>query len=125
MTAMTRASRFSLLIVGLANLAALAAGPARAEDDPWPSIRQEVFGSRDIAENDGIVTLFGPERAEDAAIVPISVRFPASTVGTIAAMTLIIDRNPGAGRRHVQVRRRLPQQRQCRRAQLRDTRAHR
>jgi sulfur-oxidizing protein SoxY len=94
MTAITRTSRHSFLVAALASVAALCSGPVRAEDDPWPSIRQEVFGSRDIAENDGIVTLFGPERAEDAAIVPISVRFPASTVGTITAMTLIIDRNP-------------------------------
>jgi sulfur-oxidizing protein SoxY len=94
MTLMTRAAKFAVLLSGLASAATLLAAPARAEDDPWPGIRQEVFGSRDIAENDGIVTLFGPERAEDAAIVPISVRFPASVVGTIAAMTLIIDRNP-------------------------------
>jgi sulfur-oxidizing protein SoxY len=65
-----------------------------AEKDIWPSLKAEVFGDRAIAEDDGTLTLFTPERAEDAAVVPISVRFPASVVSDIVAMTIVIDRNP-------------------------------
>lgn len=65
-----------------------------ADPDLWPDIRQEVFGDRAIAENDGAVTLYAPENAEDAAIVPISVRFPSGTSRTIVAMTLLVERNP-------------------------------
>ncbi|MCK9912466.1 hypothetical protein MXD81_25145, partial [Microbacteriaceae bacterium K1510] len=49
-------------------LATGAAMPALAGDDPWQDIRRDVFSSRDVAENDGTVTLEAPYRAEDAAI---------------------------------------------------------
>lgn len=65
-----------------------------ADRDLWPSLKEEVFGTRDIVENDGAVTLYAPENAEDAAIVPVSVRFPSQTSRTIVAMTLLVERNP-------------------------------
>jgi sulfur-oxidizing protein SoxY len=65
-----------------------------AEPDLWPRLKQEVFGDREIAENDAVLTLFAPETAEDAALVPISIRFPPNTSRTIATMTLLVDRNP-------------------------------
>jgi sulfur-oxidizing protein SoxY len=69
--------------------------PALAADpDLWPGLREELFGDRPIAENDGVVALYAPENAEDAALVPISVRFPPNTSRTIVAMTLLVDRNP-------------------------------
>jgi sulfur-oxidizing protein SoxY len=77
-----------------AGLLAQADGAARAEDDIWPSLQSEVFGSRTIAENDGVVALDAPERAEDAAVVPLTVRVPPSVKGPLKAMWLIIDKNP-------------------------------
>jgi sulfur-oxidizing protein SoxY len=65
-----------------------------ADPDLWPALKEEVFGAREIIENDGAVTLYAPENAEDAALVPISVRFPAQTSRTIVAMTLLVERNP-------------------------------
>ncbi len=65
-----------------------------AEDDLWPGLRQEVFGARDIRENDGMVTLYAPERAEDAALVPVSIRIPGNVAPNVVALTLLIDRNP-------------------------------
>lgn len=71
------------------------ASPAFAADpNLWPGLREEIFGAREIVENDGTMTLYAPENAEDAAIVPISVRFPSQTSRTIVAMTLIVERNP-------------------------------
>lgn len=67
---------------------------ARAEEDPWPSLRNDVFGSRPINETDGIVTLDAPQRAEDAAVVPISIRVSPSVKGALKSMVLIIDKNP-------------------------------
>ena len=51
------------------------AGPAAiaAEDDPWPGIAKDVFAGKEIAESTDIV-LDAPYRAEDAGVVPISVR---------------------------------------------------
>lgn len=68
--------------------------PAHAEEDIWPSLRSEVFGSRPITEGDGVVVLDAPERAEDAAVVPLTIRVPPSVKGPLKAMWLIIDKNP-------------------------------
>jgi len=82
--------RFLLVLASLA----LSSPALAADPDLWPGLKQELFGDRTIAENDGVVTLYAPENAEDAALVPISVRFPPETSRTIVAMTLLIDRNP-------------------------------
>lgn len=71
-----------------------AAPPLRAAEDLWPGLREEVFGARAIAENDGAVTLFAPERAEDAALVPLSIRIPGNVAPNAVALTVLIDNNP-------------------------------
>lgn len=69
--------------------------PAVAGDeDLWPSLRNEVFGERAIVEDDGLILIDAPERAEDAAIVPITMRVPPSVKGALKSLTLIIDQNP-------------------------------
>ncbi len=78
-----------------AGVFALANGIAHAEEeDVWPSLQSEVFGSRPLQENTGVVLLEAPERAEDAAVVPITIRVPASVKGPLKSMWLIIDKNP-------------------------------
>ena len=70
--------RSSAWLVGAVALALVAPiGTARSAEDPWPGIRKEVFGTRDIVEESGKVLLEAPVRAEDAALVPITVRLPA------------------------------------------------
>ena len=44
----------------------------------WPGIRKELYVQRTIAEEDGMVSLEAPVRAEDAAVVPITMRVPAN-----------------------------------------------
>lgn len=88
-TAVTKhLSLFSLFL-----LASVTSGLAD-DQDLWPGLRAEVFQGRDISENDGVVTLYAPDTAVDAALVPLSVRFPASVANDIKTLTLIIDRNP-------------------------------
>jgi len=67
--------------------------PARA-DDPWPDIKRNVFDNRDIAEEDGTISLDAPYRAEDAAVVPLTMRIPASIARDVKTLTLVIDKNP-------------------------------
>jgi sulfur-oxidizing protein SoxY len=83
------------LLLGLTPALALAFGsvPASADDDPWPDIQRDVFDNRPIAENDGTIALDAPYRAEDAAIVPLTMRIPASA-GAVKSLTLVIDKNP-------------------------------
>jgi sulfur-oxidizing protein SoxY len=66
--------------------------PASAGDDPGQDIRRDVFSSRDVTE-DGAVMLDAPYRAEDAALVPLTINIPASA-GEVKSLTLVVDKNP-------------------------------
>ena len=91
----TQASRRGGLILGLTAALGLAlAGAPALADDPWPDIKRVVFDNRDIIEEDGTITMDAPYRAEDAAIVPITVHMPASVAGGVKTLTLIIEKNP-------------------------------
>lgn len=70
--------------------------PARADsyEDIWPDLKTSVFGQTEISVDDGIITLEAPVRAEDAALVPITVRMPAATAGKVKKITLVVDKNP-------------------------------
>ena len=77
-------------------LAAMTAFADEAADDPWPGLIQDVFKGRPLADGNGLVALDAPYRAEDAAIVPLTMRaiLPAGDGRHVKAMTLVIDRNP-------------------------------
>lgn len=75
-------------------LAMASSAVVRADDDPWPSIQKELFGSRPIIENDNFVQIDAPNRAEDAAVVPITIRVPRTVKGQLKSMVLVIDKNP-------------------------------
>ncbi len=68
--------------LGYASAAAALAGllllspAAKADEDVWPTLKQQAFGDRAIAAEDGMVVLEIPGTAEDAAIVPLTVRVP-------------------------------------------------
>jgi sulfur-oxidizing protein SoxY len=62
--------------------------------ETWPTIRADLFAARPILENQGVVELDAPVRAEDAALVPITVRMAAAQAGTIKSLTLVVDHNP-------------------------------
>lgn len=69
-------------------------GNAVLDYDPWPGIRKDVFAGRDIVEDETALTLDAPVRAEDAALVPITVRVPAAMAGKVRKLTLIVEKNP-------------------------------
>lgn len=69
-------------------------GRALAEDDPWADIRQSVFKDRVIVDGSPNVQIFAPNQADNAALVPISVRIPANVTAKTKSLTLVIDRNP-------------------------------
>lgn len=87
------ARRSVLGLVG-AVITGLPATLARADDDPWPGLHQDVFKSRPIIEEDGLVTLEAPMRAEDAALVPLTVKVDRDRASTPLSLTLLIDKNP-------------------------------
>ena len=95
---------------------------AKADEDVWPTLKETNFGDRDIKAEDGFVTLDAPVTAEDAAIVPLTVRVPPSVKDKLKSLTLIIDKNPNPVVAKVQLR---PRRRHWRRALVCDARPHR
>lgn len=93
-----KSSGFVLAIVALAlSFAVATAPPALAADDAdemWPSIRSELYDDRAITEESGKVVLDAPYRAEDAAVVPLSITIPADIARNTKALTLVVDKNP-------------------------------
>ena len=71
----------------------LAALPATAQE-VWPQLKEMTFGDRAIAEGDGMVVLEMPATAEDAAMVPLTVRVPPQVKQNLKSLTLVIDKNP-------------------------------
>ncbi|MCC7252279.1 thiosulfate oxidation carrier protein SoxY, partial [Hyphomicrobium sp.] len=84
--------RLGLERIAAAVLAALLfAGAARADEDAWKEIRADLFQEREIVEDGTSVKLFGPRRADDAALVPVTVYVAADKVGKARQLTLVID----------------------------------
>jgi sulfur-oxidizing protein SoxY len=86
----------ALRIVILALLVATAAVPAVAEEGNWHSIRQALFNDRQLEDGAAVLALDTPVRAEDAAVVPVTVRalIPQTPTRYIKSIHLIIDENP-------------------------------
>jgi sulfur-oxidizing protein SoxY len=64
--------------------------------DPWPGLVQDIFNNRPIDDGAGIIVIEMPYRAEDAAIVPVTLRvkLPPADSRRVVAITLVIDQNP-------------------------------
>jgi sulfur-oxidizing protein SoxY len=91
-----RAHRASWTIA-LAALAAsfpVMAAPVHAEEDIWRTLKQATFGDRVIQAEDGMIILDAPVTAEDASLIPITMRVPPEVKGDLKSLTLIIDKNP-------------------------------
>lgn len=82
------------ILAATAMVLALASPPAFA-DGAWDDIRWSLYGDDAIAE-DGLVTLEAPYRAEDAALVPMTIRadLPEGDDRTVTELVLVIDENP-------------------------------
>jgi sulfur-oxidizing protein SoxY len=82
-------------VVAAAIVVAIAA-PARADEGNWPSIRDALFPQRELKDGSSVIQLDAPYRAEDAAVVPISIKalIPQTPDRYIATVHLIIDQNP-------------------------------
>jgi len=84
-----RAIACSIALICFAGTTALA-----QDAEMWPSLRKEIFGAAPIAEEDAKVALEAPYRAEDAALVPLTISIPAEAAASAKRLTLIVDDNP-------------------------------
>jgi sulfur-oxidizing protein SoxY len=89
----------SLCIAGLLSVV-LGAGLVHAAGnepyDPWPGLVQDIFKNRPIHDGSAVIAIEMPYRAEDAAIVPVTLRSKLSPDDSrrMVAITLVIDHNP-------------------------------
>ena len=81
-----------------ATLGGGAARPTLAAEraDPWPELARDIFNGRQLADGAGLIAIDMPDRAEDAAFVPVTLRatLPPGDTRTVKLITLVIDQNP-------------------------------
>lgn len=88
--------RMIALVLGLAIAASLGPATAAEPDEAWGEIREMLFADRQIQDGTGVIHLAAPQRAHDAAIVPIEIvaEIPQTPERYIRTVHLVIDQNP-------------------------------
>ena len=89
-------------LLGAAGLLGLALGmhgsPLAAAEayDPWPGLVQDIFNNRPMNDGSDVIAIEMPYRAEDAAIVPVTLRSKLAPDDSrrLRKITLVIDENP-------------------------------
>ncbi|WP_027578007.1 quinoprotein dehydrogenase-associated SoxYZ-like carrier [Bradyrhizobium sp. Ai1a-2] len=84
-------------IAGLMGIIAFSAPAVSAEtDDPWPGLVQDIFNNRPMSDGSDVIAIEMPTRAEDAAIVPVTLRSKLAPDDSrrVRTITLVIDQNP-------------------------------
>ena len=78
------------------SIAAMPAPMAAESEDPWTALARDVFNGRPLADGKGLIAVEMPDRAEDAGIVPVTLRatLPPDDTRVVKAFTLVIDENP-------------------------------
>jgi sulfur-oxidizing protein SoxY len=95
-----------ILLAVAAVLAATASTPAVAEVDEatraarWADLAAQIFGDRTIADGADLLSIEAPDRAADAALVPVRIDVAEPLRGQVRQLYLVIDDNPSplAGR---------------------------
>src|SRR5215467_11480673 len=64
--------------------------------DPWPGLVQDIFNNRPMSDGSNVIGIEMPYRAEDAAIVPVTLRsrLAPDDGRRVLKITLVIDQNP-------------------------------
>ncbi|MEO8316952.1 MAG: quinoprotein dehydrogenase-associated SoxYZ-like carrier [Bradyrhizobium sp.] len=90
--------RFRLLCIAGLLLFGTGLAPAATPDayDPWPGLVQDIFNNRPMNDGGDVIAIEMPYRAEDAAIVPVTLRTRLAPGDSrrVLTITLVIDQNP-------------------------------
>ena len=67
---------------------------AATPNDPWPGLVQDIFNNRPMNDGSDVIGIEMPSRAEDAAIVPVTLRtkLPSGDSRQVLSITLEIGR---------------------------------
>jgi sulfur-oxidizing protein SoxY len=90
------AATLAMGAAGLLPAGMRAAAQGSTSSGSWPSLAAQIFDNRPIADGSAVLSVDAPYRAEDAAMVPVSIGIlgPDDAAGRIATLTLVIDENP-------------------------------
>src|SRR5216683_5790486 len=91
-----------LRLFGIAGLLSglIAACPVPAAstdgDDLWRGLVQDIFSNRSMNDGSDVIAIEMPSRAEDAAMVPVTLRTRLASTDSrrVLTITLVIDQNP-------------------------------
>lgn len=69
---------------------------AAETNDSWPGLVHDIFNNRPMNDGSDVIGIEMPARAEDAAIVPVTLRTKLSPDDSrqVVSITLVIDQNP-------------------------------
>ncbi|MFN0218101.1 MAG: quinoprotein dehydrogenase-associated SoxYZ-like carrier [Hyphomicrobium sp.] len=93
-TAPAKSAIYAAVVTAFLALSASAASAEDANAAAWASIRKDTYGAREILDAGDKITLDAPIRAEDASVVPLTIKMPAGFAGDVKALTVIVDMNP-------------------------------
>lgn len=93
---------FGLRLLGVLTLCGVVLGmgvsrsSAAEPVDPWPGLVQDIFNNRPMNDGSSVLAIEMPYRAEDAAIVPVTLRskLAPDDARRLKTITLVIDQNP-------------------------------
>ena len=90
-------AHFRLLCIASMLVLGAQQAPAASETyDPWPGLVQDIFSNRAMNDGSEVIAIEMPYRAEDAAIVPVTLKtkLPPGDSRRVVSITLVIDQNP-------------------------------
>jgi sulfur-oxidizing protein SoxY len=85
---------FALCLVAAALSAAAAESDEAARTERWADLRLALFGEHPVKDGDALLHIDAPERADNAALVPVGVRIDAPLAGDVRTLFVVIDNNP-------------------------------
>lgn len=98
MQSMSRAVGAMLALIGIGAFAvSTGAGANQSEIDVWETLlRPNYFGDAELLEDQSVLELKTPYRAEDAAFTPVSItaKFPQTEERFIKTIYLFVEKNP-------------------------------
>src|ERR1700751_119793 len=85
-----------LCAIGLVSIALAAPAAGTEAYDPWPGLVQDIFNNRPMNDGSDVIGIEMPYRAEDAAIVPVTLRNKLAPTDSrhVVGITLVIDQTP-------------------------------
>lgn len=93
---MWRALLLAITLVALSPPRAAAQDPDPEANATWQKVRADLFGDAPIGPAEGVLALEVPARAQDASVVPVSIRaqFAQGDRRAIDRVWLVVDGNP-------------------------------